>query len=119
MILPEFDTLAIKQWHIYLVDMNPPRKSKPGKVRPAVVVQNVAGLLTAGVTVLPMTTDLQDLALHIRIHPRPGLQLVRVSDVVVEEIQTVHRAFFFKDLGGLLSAEKTQIITALKFHFDW
>lgn len=115
----ESDTLVIKQWHLYLVDMNPPRKSKPGKVRPAVVVQNVEGLLTAGVTILPMTTDLQDISLHIRIHPRPGLQLLRVSDVVVEEIQTVHKAFFFKDLGALLPAEQASITEALKFHFGF
>ena len=113
----EFDTSAIKQWHIYLVDMNPPRKSKPGKIRPAVVVQDIAGLKSPGATIAPMTTDLQGKnCLHIRIHTRPGLSLFRISDVMVEELQTGDRSFFLKDLGVLTASEISDIQVALRSH---
>ena len=40
MTLKKSDLLIVKKGYCYLADMNPPRLSKPGKVRPVVVIQS-------------------------------------------------------------------------------
>ena len=122
MNLPLFDTAQIKQWHCYLVDLNPPRKSKPGKIRPALVLQasDSLQLQMAGVMVAPLTTKLRaELFYRPRIYPRPGLQLLHSSEIIVDEIQTVDRSFFIKDLGKLVQSEIDQVSQVLRFHFGW
>ena len=117
--LPPFDVFQIKQWFCYLADMNPPLKNKPGKVRPVVVVQ-MTDVLTPSLTFVPMTSELKEVSyFRVRINRRPGLQLLKDSDILIQEVHTLDRSLFIKELGPLLPAEIAKISQGLKFYFGW
>ncbi len=96
--------MKIRRSHVYVVDFNPRVKTKPGKIRPAVVVQddllNDAGYPST--IVLPITTKLADTETPLRLRLRAGTAgLERESDVLVAQVIAVANESFRKELGAL------------------
>lgn len=104
MSLKKSRVLAIEQGRCYLVDMNPPRKSKPGKIRPVVVIQSTDTIMagTPGIVIVPLTTQLAEPnILRVRIKKSPQLHLQKDSDALLDQVHTVDRALFIEDVGSL------------------
>ena len=96
--------MNIKQGGVYLVDMNPPRRSKPGKVRPVVVVQSSDTLEAGspGVVIVPLTSDLSESnILRVRVPIAPGLKLKKPSDALLDQVHTLDKSPFIEELGVL------------------
>jgi mRNA interferase MazF len=96
--------VKIRRGRLYVVDFNPRLKTKPGKVRPAVVVQddllNDAGYPST--IVLPITTKLADTETPLRLRLSPGVAgLDRESDVLVAQLIAVANESFRRELGTL------------------
>jgi mRNA interferase MazF len=96
--------VKIRRGHLYVVDFNPRLKTKPGKVRPAVVVQddllNEAGYPST--IVMPITTKLADTETPLRLRVPAGLAgLERDSDVLVAQVIAVANESFRKEIGTL------------------
>jgi mRNA interferase MazF len=96
--------VKIRRGHLYVVDFNPRVKTKPGKIRPAVVVQddvvNEAGYPST--IVLPTTTNLVDTETPLRLRlPAGTAGLDRDSDVLVAQAIAVANESFRKELGSL------------------
>jgi mRNA interferase MazF len=94
----------IRQGHVYVVDFNPRVRTKPGKVRPAVVVQddviNDAGYPST--IVVPTTTKLVDTDTPLRLRLVAGTAgLERDSDALVAQVIAVANESFRKELGVL------------------
>ena len=107
------------QQHCCLVDMNPPRKSKPGKVRPVVVIQasDVIKLGTPGITIVPVTSQLKPSnILRLRLLPSRELLLKNASDVLIDQIHTIDAALFLQDMGTLADDEFNKIMRGVRFH---
>ena len=96
--------MKIRRGHVYLVDFRPRLRTKPGKIRPAIVVQHDA-LNDAGypsTVVLPTTSRLVDSAAPLRLRVRAGTGgLDRDSDVLVGQVIAVANESFQKELGVL------------------
>lgn len=96
--------MKLRRGHLYVVDFNPRVRTKPGKLRPAVVVQNDA-VNEAGypsTIVLPTTTKLVDTSTPIRFRlPAGTAGLERDSDVLVAQVIAVANESFRKELGVL------------------
>ena len=98
--------MKIRRGHVYVVDFNPRVKTKPGKIRPAVVVQddllNEAGYPST--LVMPITTKLADTDTPLRLRVSAGVAgLDRDSDVLVAQVIAVANESFRKELGTLPS----------------
>ena len=96
--------MKIRRSHLYVVDFNPRVKTKPGKIRPAVVVQddllNDAGYPST--IVVPITTKLADTETPLRLRLAAGTAgLDRDSDVLVAQVLAVANESFRKELGAL------------------
>ena len=96
--------MRIRRGHLYVVDFNPRVKTKPGKIRPALVVQddvvNEAGYPST--VVLPTTTSLVDTETPLRLRlPAGTAGLDRDSDVLVAQAIAVANESFRKELGSL------------------
>lgn len=107
-----------RQGHCYLVDMNPPRRSKPGKLRPTVVLQatDVTEQGTPGVVIVPLTTQLKDSnILRVRLKPSARLKLAQASDALVDQIHTIDRQLFIEPLGKLSELEFKKIKNGVEF----
>lgn len=119
-IKPEI--LAIEQGRCYLVDMNPPRRSKPGKVRPVVVIQATDTINggTPGVVVVPLTTRThEENILRIPLTPSPALKVSKTSDVLLDQVHTIDRKLFLKDLGEVPPHIFAKIRAGVRFLLDF
>ena len=96
--------MKLRRGHVYVVDFNPRVRTKPGKLRPAIVVQDDA-LNDGGypsTIVLPTTTKLVDTETPLRLRLKAGTAgLDRDSDVLVAQLIAVANESFTKELGAL------------------
>jgi mRNA interferase MazF len=96
--------MKIIRGHVYVVDFNPRIKTKPGKLRPAIVIQddvvNDAGYPST--IVVPTTTKLAETDAPLRMRlPAGTAGLERESDALVAQVIAVANESFRKDLGAL------------------
>ncbi len=111
-----------RQWHLYVVDLEPRVGTKPGKQRPCVVIQpdefTEGGL--GSVVVLPITTKTMSFDVFpLRVRLRQGVcGLEKDSDVMIDQILAWDKAFFKKDLGALPDSLVDEIKRALSEFLD-
>ena len=115
-------TLVPKQWHVYIVDLEPRIRTKPGKQRPYLAIQpdEFAASGLESTVVLPLTTKLTKgdaFPLRVRI-PRGTCGLPQDSDVLTDQILAWDNSFFCKDLGILPDPLREEVKTALKDFLD-
>lgn len=96
--------MQIKRRHLYVVDFNPRVRTKPGKLRPALVVQsnlvNEAGYLST--IVIPTTSKLIEEPGILRFRLRKGeAALDRDSDLLLGQLIAVANESFCKEIGNL------------------
>jgi mRNA interferase MazF len=96
--------MPIKRGHLYVIDFNPRIKTKPGKLRPALVLQsdlvNEAGYPST--IVIPTTTRLIENAgiLRLRLKKSQG-GIARDSDLLLGQMIAVANESFRQDIGAL------------------
>jgi mRNA interferase MazF len=111
-----------RQWHLYIVDLEPRVGTKPGKQRPCLAIQpsefSEAGLEST--VVLPLTTKLTTGdAFPLRVHiPRGTCGLESDSDVFVDQILAWDNSLFRRELGLLPEALIENIKAALRDFLD-
>lgn len=96
--------MPIKRRHLYIIDFNPRIKTKPGKLRPALVLQsdlvNEAGYPST--IVIPTTTRLVENPGTLRLRVRKGQGgLVRDSDLLLGQLIAVANESFRREIGTL------------------
>lgn len=96
--------MQIKRGHLYVVDFNPRVRTKPGKLRPAVVVQsdlvNEAGYPST--IVIPTTSKLVEDPGILRFRLRKGEGGVdRDSDLLLGQLIAVANESFSHEIGSL------------------
>lgn len=96
--------MKLRRGHVYVVDFNPRIKTKPGKIRPAIVVQDDL-LSEAGypsTIVVPTTTKLVDTNTPMRLRlPAGTAGLDHDSDALVAQLIAVANESFRRELGAL------------------
>ncbi len=99
--------MKIKQFDIWLADLNPSRGTEPGKTRPVVIIQtNLLNDTHLSTVVCPITSNVQPEINLLRIHLKKG-QLDKLSDVLVDQIRAIDNKRFIKKVGQL---NKNQIM---------
>lgn len=93
-----------KQWHIYVVDLEPRVKTKPGKQRPCLSIQptefGLNGLKSS--VVLPITTNLVNNAFPLRVRiPKETAGLHKESDIIIDQILAWDHSFFQSEIAKL------------------
>ncbi len=96
--------MEIRRGHLYLVDFNPRIKPKPGKLRPAIVLQSnlvsEAGYLST--VVIPTTPQLVENAGFLRLRLKRGVGAIeRDSDVLIGQLIAVANESFRREIGAL------------------
>jgi len=96
--------MEIKRGRLYIVDFNPRVRTKPGKLRPAVVLQsdlvNEAGYPST--MVIPTTTRLIENPGILRLRVRKGQGgLERNSDLLLGQLIAVANESFRQEIGVL------------------
>ena len=115
--------MRIKRWGVYLVDLSPRLGTKPGKLRPCVVVQD--DLLNdcdhPSTVVLPITSqNVNPLGTALRVLlPKGEGGLEKDSAVLVDQFLAWDNRRFVKPLGDLSLAKKEELENACRDFFGW
>jgi mRNA interferase MazF len=96
--------MPIKRGYLYVVDFNPRIRTKPGKLRPALVLQsdlvNEAGYPST--IVIPTTTRLVENAGILRFRLKKGQGgIARDSDLLLGQVIAVANESFRQEIGNL------------------
>lgn len=115
--------ITIRQWGVYLVNLNPPVGTKPGKTRPVVVVQPDAlnEISHPSTVILPITSQLKNReAIPLRVFlTGDSCGLEKDSLVLVDQIVAWDNRRFVKQLGLLPLDKAQELESALKQFFGW
>lgn len=97
--------MEIRQFDLWLADLNPRMGSEPGKVRPVVVVQSdLLNGFHPSIVVCPLTSRVVPEVEWLRVHLPAGVEgLVYASDVLVDQIRALDRRRLLEKLGVLPS----------------
>jgi len=95
--------VEIKQFEIWIADLNPRMGTEPGKIRPVIVVQTE--LLNSdhpSTIVCPITTIVQPDAEILRVHIQKGISgVVQDCDIMVDQIRAVDNVRLKERIGVL------------------
>ena len=113
--------MVLRQWHVYVVDLEPRVGTKPGEQRPCVAIQPTAfaesGL--ASTVILPVSTRLVDDAFPLRVRLAKGTCGLRSdSDVLVDQILAWDNGLFRQDMGELPDALQDDLRAAVREFLD-
>lgn len=115
--------IRIRRWGVYIVDLNPRLGTKPGKQRPAVVIQpdELNEIGHPSTILLPISTKLppkEAYPLRVRL-PKGEAGLAENSVVLVDQFLAWDNQRF-KSFLGMLSPEKAQELEkACRDLFGW
>ncbi len=107
--------MRIRFGHLYTADMNPRIRSKPGKIRPVLVVQSTAVIDAGspGVVVVP-TTSRVFAENPLRVHLAKGMAgNSEPSDVLVDQVHTLDRSLFRKEIGRVPAERMERVVEGL------
>jgi mRNA interferase MazF len=110
--------MKVKQFDIWLADLNPTIGTEPGKTRPVVIVQtDLLNDIHLSTIVCPISTNVKPEAEILRVHLQKG-QLDKLSDVLVDQIRAIDNRRLIKRLGKLNKDQITLLKKNLRIVLD-
>ncbi len=110
--------MKIKQFEIWLADLNPSRGTELGKTRPVVVVQSdLLNEVHLSTLICPITTNIKPEIDILRVHLNKA-QLDKLSDVLVDQIRAIDNQRLIKKLGKLNKEQQNKLKANIKIVMD-
>ncbi|MFA6262040.1 MAG: type II toxin-antitoxin system PemK/MazF family toxin [Bacteroidia bacterium] len=110
--------MKIKQFDIWLADLNPSRGTEPGKTRPVVIVQtDLLNDIHLSTLICPVTTNVNPEIKLLRVHLKKN-QLDKPSDILVDQVRAIDNKRLINRLGKLNSDQQNKLKENLRIVFD-
>lgn len=110
--------MNIKQFDIWLADLNPSIGNEPGKTRPVVIIQtDLLNETHLSTLICPVTTNVKTEIELLRIHLKKG-QLDKLSDVLVDQIRAIDNKRLIKKLGHLTKDQIQKLKNNIRIVLD-
>jgi mRNA interferase MazF len=96
--------MLIKQFEIWIADLNPQIGTEPGKTRPVLVIQtNLLNKIPHPSTIIcPITTNVNKDSEILRVHLKKGTaNLHQACDIMIDQIRAIDNTRLTKRLGVL------------------
>jgi len=96
--------MAVKQFEIWVADLNPQIGTEPGKTRPVLVIQsNLLNKIPHPSTIIcPITTNVKKDAEILRAHLKKGTaNLMQACDIMIDQIRAIDNERLTKRIGQL------------------
>ncbi|MDO9254374.1 MAG: type II toxin-antitoxin system PemK/MazF family toxin [Bacteroidales bacterium] len=96
--------MQIKQFDIWIADLNPQTGTEPGKTRPVLVIQtNLLNKTSHPSTlVCPITTNVENETEILRVHLKKGMaNLYEDCDILIDQIRAIDNKRLVKRVGNL------------------
>jgi mRNA interferase MazF len=96
--------MAIKQYEIWIADLNPQIGTEPGKTRPVLIVQtNLLNKIQHPSSIIcPITGNVEKEADILRVHIKMGMTWLREDcDIMIDQIRAIDNKRLLRKLGDL------------------
>lgn len=96
--------MSIKQYEIWIADLNPQIGTETGKTRPVVVIQTDLLNKTShpSTIICPLTTIVKEDAEILRVFVKKGtVNLLEDSDMMIDQIRAIDNSRLIKKVGQL------------------
>jgi len=96
--------MSIKQFEIWIADLNPHIGTEPGKTRLVLVIQtNLLNKIPHPSTIIcPITTNVQKDADILRVHIKKGMTKLRENcDILIDQIRAIDNKRLVNKVGDL------------------
>lgn len=101
--------MKIKQYDIWLADLNPGRGTEPGKTRPVVIIQtDLLNAFHLSTIVCPITSNVQPDIELLRAHLRKN-QLDKPGDILVDQIRAIDNKRLTQKVGKLTEEQISRL----------
>ena len=103
--------MKIKQYEIWIADLNPRFGTETGKTRPVVIIQtDLLNKFHPSTIICPITTNVKTEADILRVHLSKDLaKLKEDCDIMIDQIRAIDNKRLVKKIGNL-NQEKIDII---------
>ena len=110
--------MEIKQFDIWLADLNPTIGTESGKTRPVVVIQtNLLNDTHSSTLICPITSKVNNEIQLLRIHLKKG-QLEKQSDVLIDQIRAIDNKRLIKKLSKLTREQSQKLKANIRIVLD-
>ena len=112
--------MKVKQFEIWIADLNPTMGTEPGKVRPVIIVQtDLLNKHHSSSIICPITTNIQKESEILRIHLKKGCcGLNEGCDIMIDQIRAIDNKRLIKKLGNAPIEISEKIKENLKILLD-
>jgi mRNA interferase MazF len=103
--------MKIKQYEVWIADLNPRFGTEPGKTRPVLILQtDLLNNIHPSTIICPITTNIQLESEILRIHLSKGMaNLNDDCDVILDQIRAIDNRRLIKRLGKIPN-EKVELL---------
>ncbi|MCX6254883.1 MAG: type II toxin-antitoxin system PemK/MazF family toxin [Bacteroidia bacterium] len=112
--------MKIKQFDIWIADLEPQRGTETGKVRPVLIVQtNLLNNEHPSSVVCPITTNVEKDSEILRVNIKKGIaNLLVESDIMIDQIRTIDNRRLVNKVGELTKELQTKVKENIKIILD-
>jgi mRNA interferase MazF len=94
--------MGIKQFDIWIADLEPQRGTETGKVRPVLIIQTNLLKEHPSTVICPITTNVAPDSDNLRVHVNKGTaNLKRDSDIMIDQIRAIDNRLLTSKVGEL------------------
>ncbi len=112
--------MKIKQFEIWIADLNPRIGSETGKIRPVIVVQtDLLNKEHPSTIVCPITTNVKPDSEILRVHLKKAkFGLKKDCDIMIDQVRAIDNKRLVKKVGEVGSDTADKVRENLKIVFD-
>ena len=112
--------MKIKQYEVWIADLNPRFGTEAGKARPVVILQtNLLNTFHPSTVICPITTNVKPEAEILRVHLYKGFSKLKEDcDIMIDQIRAIDNKRLIKKIGELSQTEIDSIKENLSIVFD-
>lgn len=112
--------MKIKQFEIWIADLNPRMGTEAGKIRPVVIVQtDLLNKEHPSTVICPITTNVKPDSEILRVHLKKSkFGLKEDCDIMIDQVRTIDNKRLVKKIGTLDSDIADKIRENLKIVLD-
>ena len=112
--------MKIKQFDIWIADLEPQRGTETGKVRPVLIVQtNLLNNEHPSTLICPITTNVEKESEILRVHIEKGTANLKIeSDIMIDQLRAIDNRRLLNKIGELTKELQLVVKDNIKIILD-
>lgn len=111
--------MRIKQFEIWIADLEPQRGTETGKIRPVLIVQTNLLKDHPSTVICPITTNVAPSSEILRVHIKKGtVNLKSDSDIMIDQIRAIDNRRLTAKVGELTKDLQLKVKENIKIILD-